>query len=125
MGERNGSVESARLTFTSILAVDFFHGDCAVTLRCLYVLFALDVGDRYLHVLGVTQHPVGPWTTQQARDLVMDLGEQVARFRLVVRDRAGQFRTSFDAVMADAVIEVVKIPPRCPRANCYAERLVL
>ena len=70
-----------RTQATSMLAVDFFHVDCAVTLRRLYVLFVLAVGDRYLHVLGVTGHPDGPWTTQQARNLLMDASMDVKRFR--------------------------------------------
>ena len=77
------------------------------------------------HHCGVTANPDGAWTVQQIRNLLMDLGDRAAGFRSLVRDRAGPFTGAFDAVLADASIEAVKIPSRCPRANAYAERLVL
>jgi putative transposase len=113
-----------RTQASTMLACDFFPVDCAVTLQRIYVFFVLEVGNRSVHLLGTTPNPDGPWTTQQIRDLVMDLGDHLAQFRVLVRDRAGQFAAPFDAVLADVGIRVVRIPPHCPRANCFAERFV-
>lgn len=108
-----------------MLACDFSHVDCALTLQRLYVFFVMEVGSRYVHVLGVTANPDGPWTVQQARNLLLGLADRATQFKVLIRDRAGQFTGAFDAVLADAGITVCKIPPRGPRANAYAERFVL
>jgi transposase InsO family protein len=113
-----------RAQASAALAIDFFHVE-TVTLRRLYVLFVLEVESRYVHILGLTANPDGAWTTQQIRNLLLDLGEHAAAFRYPVRDRAGQFTAAFDTVLTDAGITVLKIPPRSPRANAYAERFVL
>jgi putative transposase len=114
-----------RTQASTMLATDFFHVDCAVSLQRLYCLFVMEVGSRYVHILGITASPDGMWTVQQIRNLLMDLGDRAADFKFLVRDRAGQFTASFDAVLAGAGIQAVKIPPRSPCANAYAERFVL
>ena len=79
---------------------------------------------RRIRILGITLHPTGDWTTQQARNLMMDLGKQADRVKFVIRDRGSNFTAAFDAVLADAGIRTVLCSIQTPRMNAITERWI-
>ena len=107
----------------AILACDFFTAGLLDGTQA-HVLAVLEHATRRIRILGVTLHPTGEWTAQQARNLVMDLGEQAHRVKFMIRDRGSNFTTAFGAVLADAGIRTVLGNVRTPRMNAIAERWI-
>ena len=112
--------EFIRSQAKAVIATDFFTVDSAL-LRRFYVLFFVEVDTRIVHLGGITTNPFGPWTTQQARNLLMRLDRTV---RFVIHDGGGQYTRSFDGVFAVVGGEAITTPPGAPRANAFAERWV-
>ena len=106
-----------------LLACDFFE---TVTVRGtrMYVLAVIEHYSRRIHALGATAHPTASWVTQAARNLVMDLQDAQCQARYLIRDRDGKFPDLFDAIFADAGINIVFTGVRMPRMNALMERWV-
>jgi transposase InsO family protein len=115
------SSEFLRSQAEGILALDFFTVE-TVLLQTMFELFAVHVGSRRVHILGVTKNPESAWVTQQARNLAV--GERLQRIRFLIRDRDAKFSGPFDEVFRCEGVRILKTPIRVPRANAFAERWV-
>src|SRR6266571_8555760 len=107
----------------AILACDFFTAELLDGTQA-YVLAVIEHATRRIRILGVTLHPTGAWTARQARNLIMDLGEQAHQIKFMIHDRGSNFTAAFDAVLADAGIQTVLCSIRTPRMNAIAERWI-
>src|SRR6266567_767244 len=107
----------------AILACDFFTVDLLDGTQA-YVLAVIEHATRRIRIIGITLHPTGEWTSQQARNLLMDLDEQADRVKFMIRDRGSNFTAAFDAVLADAGIRTVLCNIQTPRMNAITERWI-
>jgi putative transposase len=115
--------EFLRQQAASILECDFLTVD-TLFLKRFYVLFFIELASRRVHLAGITTNPDGRWVTQQARNLLMELGDKGIRPLFLVRDRDSKFTREFDEVFRSEGIRVIKAPVRAPKARAQAERWV-
>lgn len=115
--------EFLRQQAASILECDFLTVDTLFFKR-FYVLFFIELATRRVRIGGITTNPDGPWVTQQARNLVMQLDDEGIRPRFLIRDRDTKFTRDFDEVFRSEGMKVIKAPVRAPKARAHAERWV-
>ena len=108
----------------TLLATDFFHIDCALTLTRLYVAFVIEHSTRQVRLLGITRYPTAAWVTQLARDFTADIEATGHRFTHLIRDRDAKFTAAFDAVFSATGITAITTAPQAPKMNAIAERFV-
>jgi transposase InsO family protein len=123
---RRGSVTWAsflRSQAEGIIAADFFTADLLDGTK-VHVLAVIEHATRRIRILGSTLHPTGEWTTQMARNMVMELEDATATVKFLIRDRGSNFTAAFDAVLADAGIRTVLCNVRTPRMNAIMERWI-
>jgi putative transposase len=106
-----------------IVACDFFIVD-SIWLRRLYVLFFIELDTRHVYLGGATANLDSAWVTQQARNLLLGLGERRRHMRFLLHDRDAKFSRSFGDVFRSEGAEVLLTPVQAPRANASAERWV-
>jgi putative transposase len=90
----------------------------------MYVLLFIELGSRRVHLAGVTDHPTGLWVAQQARNLVVGLGERAGAWTFLIRDRDAKFTRAFDDGWRSSGSEVVCTPVQASNANAVAERWI-
>jgi len=110
-------------TDRAVSACDFFTIDLLDGTQD-YVLTVIEHATHRIRIPGVTLHPTGEWTTQQARNLLMDLGDQADRVKFMIRDRGVNFTAAFDAVLAAAGVRTVLCNVRTPRMNAITVRWI-
>jgi len=107
----------------ALLAADFFATSTLTGTR-LFVLAIIEHATRRIRILGATAHPTAAWTTQMARNLVMDLQDaHAAPVKYLIRDRDSKYTAAFDAVLAENGITTITTGIRVPRMNAIMETL--
>jgi hypothetical protein len=107
----------------ALLACDLLE-TVTLTGARMYVFAAIEHASRRIHILGATPHPTTAWVAQAVKNLVMDLEDTGSRARYMIRDRDAKFPELFDAILADAGIDVVLSGIQMPRMNSIMERWV-